>query len=249
MSVLDVAGTSDTCAVGHGTGFGHRHRLLVVVSTGWVLDCEQPRWPQRDPASVSTNASTKRCVVTLVSPARSSRSGQVSARNRHPARTRLRRSRLRSWPRWRAERTTHRAGWALPDPTKVVVDPDAWVSAVTNPFGVPARVVEAVITGEIVAVVTQHLLDELAAVLIRPKFRRWLIVADAVSFVETMGGYADLYPDLGARTRRVRDPDDDYLVALAEASAAVIVTGDADLLDADLQPPAITPRDLLTRIR
>jgi len=143
----------------------------------------------------------------------------------------------------RAERTTHRAGWALPDPTKVVVDPDAWVSAVTNPFGVPARVVEAVITGEIVAVVTQHLLDELAAVLIRPKFRRWLFVADAVSFVETMGGYADLYPDSGARTRRVRDPDDDYLVALAEASAAVIVTGDADLLDADLQPPAITPRD------
>lgn len=116
-----------------------------------------------------------------------------------------------------------------------------------NPFGLPARVVEAVAAGEIVAVVTQHLLDELTAVLIRPKFRRWLSVADAVAFVETLGGYADLLPDLGTPQPRVRDPDDDYLVALAEAAAAVIVTGDADLLDADLKPPAITPRDLLAR--
>lgn len=61
--------------------------------------------------------------------------------------------------------------------------------------------VEAVTTGEVVAVVTQDLLDELAAVLIRPKFRRWLDVADAV-----------------------------------------IVTGDADLLDAHLKTSAITPR-------
>lgn len=131
----------------------------------------------------------------------------------------------------------------------MVIDPNVWISALINPFGVPARVVEAVTTGEIVAVVTQHLLDELTAVLIRPKFRRWLSVADAVAFVETLGGYADLYPDSGIPARRVRDPDDDYLVALAEAAAAVIVTGDADLLDADLKPPAITPRDLLAQIR
>jgi len=124
-----------------------------------------------------------------------------------------------------------------------------WVSAVINPFGAPARVVEAVISGELVAVVSQHLLDEVTAVLIRPKFRRWVSVADAVAFVETLGGHADLYPDPGTPAPRVRDPDDDYLVALAEAAEAVIVTGDADLLDADLNPPAITPRDLLARIR
>lgn len=118
-----------------------------------------------------------------------------------------------------------------------------------NPFGAPARVVEAVTSEELVAVVSQHLLDEVTAVLIRPKFRRWVSVADAVAFVEALGGYADLYPDPDTPAPRVRDPEDDYLVALAEAAEAVIVTGDADLLDADLNPPAITPRDLLARIR
>lgn len=116
-----------------------------------------------------------------------------------------------------------------------------------NPFGVPARVVEAVTTGEILAVVSQRLLDELTAVLIRPKFRRWLSVADAVTFVETLGGYADLRADLRMPPSRVRDPDDDYLVALT-AAAAIIVTGDADLLEANLKPPAITPRALLAQI-
>lgn len=124
-----------------------------------------------------------------------------------------------------------------------------WVSAVINPFGAPARVVEAVTSEELVAVVSQHLLDEVTAVLIRPKFRRWVSVADAVAFVEALGGYADLYPDPDTPAPRVRDPEDEYLVALAEAAEAVIVTGDADLLDADLNPPAITPRDLLARIR
>jgi len=35
-----------------------------------------------------------------------------------------------------------------------------WISAVINPYGTPARVVDAVATGEVTAVVTQHLLDE-----------------------------------------------------------------------------------------
>lgn len=98
---------------------------------------------------------------------------------------------------------------------------------------------------QVVAVVTQHLLDEVAAVLVRPKFRRWLSLADAVAFIETLGGKADLRPAPGRPSRRVRDPDDDYLVTLAEAIGAVVVTGDADLLDADLDPPSITPRYLL----
>lgn len=130
----------------------------------------------------------------------------------------------------------------------MVIDPNVWVSAVINPFGVPARLVEAVTTGKLAAVVCQHLLDELTAVLIRPKFRRWVSVADAVAFVETLGDYADLYADPHTPATRVRDPNDDYLVALAETAVAVIVTGDADLLDADLETPAITPRDLLERI-
>lgn len=82
----------------------------------------------------------------------------------------------------------------------------------------------------VTAVVTQGLLDELAAVLARPKFRRWVDLDDALGFVEALGREALLRPDPVGVARRVRDPDDDYLVALAEAAEAVIVTGDADLL-------------------
>lgn len=130
----------------------------------------------------------------------------------------------------------------------MVIDPNVWVSAVINPYGIPARVVEAVADGVITAVVTQHLLDELAAVLIRPKFRRWISVADAIAFVESLGGHADLRDDPGPPTTGVRDPNDDYLVALAEAADAVIVTGDDDLLDAGLEPSAMTPAQLLARL-
>ncbi len=42
----------------------------------------------------------------------------------------------------------------------------------------------------------------------------------------------------------LRDPDDDYLIALArEADAEMIVSGDRDLLDhVGLEPKAISPR-------
>lgn len=130
----------------------------------------------------------------------------------------------------------------------MVIDPNVWIAGLINPYGTPARVVEAVTTDQVVAVATQHLLDELTAVLIRPKFRRWVSVADAVAFVETLGGHADLQEDPGPAAARTRDPDDDYLVTLAEATGAVIVTGDADILDAELNPPATTPADLLAQL-
>lgn len=99
-------------------------------------------------------------------------------------------------------------------------------------------------TGRLVAVVTQQLLDELTAVLMRPKFRRWVSVAAATVFVQRLAEEADLHPDPGAPGQRLHDPDDDYLVALAEQTGATIVTGDRDLLDAELDPPAIAPSRL-----
>lgn len=122
------------------------------------------------------------------------------------------------------------------------------MSGLINPYGTPARVIQAVLARQVMAVANQHLLDELATVLGRPKFRRWIALADAVASVEALGREADLRPEPGAVRQRVRDPDDDYLVALGDAAEAVIVTGDADLLEADLTPPAITPRELLDRL-
>lgn len=59
-----------------------------------------------------------------------------------------------------------------------------------------------------------------------------------------MRGIATVFPDPESPPPVVRDPADDYLVALAGAAGAdAIVTGDRDLLDhAGLEPPAVTAR-------
>lgn len=97
------------------------------------------------------------------------------------------------------------------------------------------------------AVVTQRLLGKLSDVLARPKFRRWITTGDAAAFVVALRHEGDVRPDPTQMSGRVRGPDDDYLAALAEAEGVEIVTGDADLLKADLTPPAITPRQLIDR--
>lgn len=84
--------------------------------------------------------------------------------------------------------------------------------------------------------------------LARPKFRRWIAIKDAAAFVTALRREADLRPDPAQTPGRVRDPGDDYLAALADAETVPIVTGDTDLLEADLAPPAITPRELIDRL-
>jgi uncharacterized protein len=58
-------------------------------------------------------------------------------------------------------------------------------------------------------------------------------------------------PDPPPPERLLRDPRDDYLVALARAGgAAAIVSGDRDLLDhAGLSPPAIDARAACRRFQ
>ena len=62
----------------------------------------------------------------------------------------------------------------------------------------------------------------------------------------------DLTTHLGTCLERASgagDPSDDYLVALARAGRAhVIVTGDAHLLEADLRPQTVPPREFLARL-
>jgi len=95
------------------------------------------------------------------------------------------------------------------------------------------------------------LLTEIATVLERPRLRRYLSLDEAARFVADLASQTTQVPDSPAPHPAVcRDPDDDYLVALAIATRAdAIVTGDRDLLE--LQNPSVavlTPRALIERL-
>jgi uncharacterized protein len=80
--------------------------------------------------------------------------------------------------------------------------------------------------------------------LVAPYFRSLLSELEAREAVDAYSELAVVRSDPTDVEPVLRDPDDDYLVALARASnAEAIVTGDKDLLDhVDLQPPAIDAR-------
>jgi uncharacterized protein len=97
-------------------------------------------------------------------------------------------------------------------------------------------------------VASPKLLDELREVLGRPKFRRYLSVDDATEYVDGLVVIAELLDDPPSPPAVTRDPEDDYLVALAPASGAdALVSGDAHLLEVD-HADVTTPRGLIDRL-
>ena len=89
--------------------------------------------------------------------------------------------------------------------------------------------------------------------LARPRLGKYLSADQALRFLTDLAGQTTLLTDPPPPHPAVcRDPDDDYLVALATASHAdAIINGDDDLLAIDRQQLAIdilTPRQLVDRL-
>lgn len=114
---------------------------------------------------------------------------------------------------------------------RVVVDPGVLVSAIITPAGPPAALLHAAREGRLDLIVSPRLLAELAAVLSREKFRTYLTLNEASEYVEGLAVLAETVADVDDPPEVSRDPDDDYLVALARATGATaIVSGDSDLV-------------------
>ena len=127
---------------------------------------------------------------------------------------------------------------------RVVLDANVFVSAAIR-AGPSHRIVQRWLEhGEFYVIICPELLAEVADVLTeRPHLRRWIELADARRYVATLNDMVDLAPDPVDVEPTTRDADDDYLIALARAhDANLIVTGDKDLLEWEVQqPPVITP--------
>ena len=125
-----------------------------------------------------------------------------------------------------------------------MVDPNVLISAAVARFGPPRRILDHWLYGRFEMVVSYDLLYELEAVLLRNRFREKLSVSDVLDYVRYLADRGTMAhpPEPHARVAEIPDPDDHYLVNLAEFAAADrLVSGDPDL-------GATTPREFLDEL-
>ncbi len=135
-------------------------------------------------------------------------------------------------------------------PRRVVIDPNVLVSAAISRAGATAVIIELLDAGAITAIISPKLLAELAGVLHRDKFRRWITSDEITAYQAELERLAERVDDPAQVPAVSPDPADDYLIALARtARADALVSGDPDLTELALDDLAtIAPRDLLDRL-
>jgi uncharacterized protein len=129
---------------------------------------------------------------------------------------------------------------------RAVLDPNVIISALLSPSGNSAGVLRAWEQGELELIVSASLLEELARALAYPKLRRRIGEEDARGVVQWLAEAATAVSDPdGQLPVHSADPGDDYLVVLAAARQAILVSGDRDLLDLCDEIPVFSPAAFL----
>lgn len=118
------------------------------------------------------------------------------------------------------------------EPDRIVADTNCLVSRLLLPL-----------------LISDATLDDLADVLSRPKFDRYVSLEDRQEFIRVLSRVAERVP-ITSRIKACRDrKDDKFLEVAVSADADIIVTGDDDLLE--LHPfrgiEIITSREYLKR--
>ena len=132
---------------------------------------------------------------------------------------------------------------------RAVLDVNVFISAILSRCGTPARLLLAWQAGAFELIVSHALLAELRRALAYPKLVRLVAPADADAFVAWLTRSAVLVEDpSGPPPKRSMDPGDDYLVALAAAQRAILVSGDMDLTSLAPALPVLTPAEFLARL-
>lgn len=124
---------------------------------------------------------------------------------------------------------------------RAVVDPNVVISGALSSRGAPADVLRALDTGEFELIASAALMGELARALAYPKLRRHISERGAAELLRWGAGAATVVadPQTGPPVHP-RDPDDDYLIALASAHSAALVSGDKHLLALEGEIPVFS---------
>jgi uncharacterized protein len=129
---------------------------------------------------------------------------------------------------------------------RAVLDPNVVISGALSPRGAPADVLRSLAGGEFELIASQALLDELKRALAYPKLRLHISEPDAADLVRWVADSASIVvnPDTDPPARS-SDPNDDYLISIASAHRAALVSGDKHLLTLEGEIPVFSPRAFL----
>ncbi len=112
---------------------------------------------------------------------------------------------------------------------RVVIYTNALVSRLLLPSSILGQAIRKAVDNNIL-LVSEATMNELADVLARPKFDRYINLEDRQQFLRLLGRLAELVP-IVYPIRECRDPKDDKFLEVAlNGKADLILTGDADLL-------------------
>jgi putative PIN family toxin of toxin-antitoxin system len=130
---------------------------------------------------------------------------------------------------------------------RAVLDPNVLISALLSSGGAPAKVLRHWLAGAFELVVSPQLLAELERALAYPKLRRHVTAEEAAELTELLRRAANNESDPPSAVALSPDPGDDYLIALAAAARAMLVSGDRDLLGLAPTLPVESPAAFLAR--
>ena len=135
---------------------------------------------------------------------------------------------------------------------RVIVDTNVLVSGLISPGGSPARIVDAVLAGRTIPVMSEATFAELEDVLHRPAVRGYL-AKNGISPFAVLAELARLAHFVKPRPSsvRIRDPKDKPFVELATSQPAAdfIVTGDKDFTESRYgDVPVISARVFVDKV-
>ena len=114
-------------------------------------------------------------------------------------------------------------------PLRVVVDCNVYVSLLIGGSLVDLR--DHLLSDAVELILSRRLITEIEEQTTKTKFAKYFTPDQAVALVQLLLEVGELHGDQAASPAISRDPDDDYLLALAKrAKADVLLTGDKDLL-------------------
>jgi putative PIN family toxin of toxin-antitoxin system len=130
---------------------------------------------------------------------------------------------------------------------RAVLDANVIISALLLRSGSPAVVLRAWQDGQFELIVSPLLLAEIERALAYPKLRRRISAEEAEAVLDWLRRAATVAPDPpGSPTMQSLDPGDDFLLALAAAEHAVLVSGDDHLVLVAGEAPIHSPASFLS---